>query len=194
MGAPDTLRAEGLWGRGQGPGLDQAVGWEGRQWEQAVGTLLGPEGQWRREIWERREVLPAAKQGEDPWEGRRVGGRALGQAPWQGQGIGGGVGGLAGVGAWAWGLQEGGNQSSGRHWSPRGQGSCSGPGWGTDRAGERAGLCSHPGNLLPWLGSGLGTGRDRRNSPCCPVCPTHTKGNCNLMRGGSGTHVCTNQA
>ena len=39
------------------------------------------------------------------------------------------------VGAWAWGLQEGGNQSSGRCWSPGSQGSCSEPGWGTK--GER---------------------------------------------------------
>lgn len=62
-----------------------------------------------------------------------MGDRALDQAPWEGQGIGRGVGVLAGVGAWAWGLQEGGNQSSGRHWSPGCQGSCSEPGWGTER-------------------------------------------------------------
>lgn len=37
-----------------------------------------------------------------------------------------------------------------------------------ERAGEKAGLCSHPGRLWPWLRSGLGTGRERRNDPCCP--------------------------
>ena len=128
--APNTPRVEALWGRGWGPGWGQTAGWVGRLQEQAAETLLGQEGRWGRETWERREALPAAKQWVAPWEGREVGGRAPGLAPWQGEGNAAEVGVQEGLGAGTWGLQEGGNQNSGRRWSPRGQGSCSEPGWG----------------------------------------------------------------